>query len=108
VLLAAVGCARPPFEYPAALNSERPDQRVAAICHACDIRDESVIPILVDRLEDEDEGVRFYAILALERLTGTRLGYEYHASEVERMRSVQRWRQRVANPSTQASGEAEK
>lgn len=102
------GCARPPFEYPAALNAERPNDRVAAIRHATEIRDRSAIPLLVDRLEDEDEAVRFYAILALERLTGTRMGYEYHAPEAQRLRAVQRWRQHTIHSPPidgQASGD---
>ena len=61
--------------------------------------DRSAVPALVDRLEDEDEAVRFYAILALERLTGTRLGYDYGAPEMERRAGVDRWRRSVVQAS---------
>lgn len=60
-------------------------------------RRESLIPLLVDRLDDEDEGVRFYAILALEKLTGTRLGYDYRASASTRREGIRRWQRRDAN-----------
>ncbi|MFH0981326.1 MAG: HEAT repeat domain-containing protein [Planctomycetota bacterium] len=79
-----------------ALESTDPALRVWAIVQAAERGDESAVPLLVDRLEDEDEGVRFYAILALDRLTGTRLGYRYGASEGERCTSVDRWRRFLA------------
>jgi hypothetical protein len=70
-----------------------------------------LIPLLVDRLDDEDEGVRFYAILALEKLTGTRLGYDYAATAPERRMAVRRWREhvrsqdgRIARPGAPAGG----
>jgi HEAT repeat protein len=109
VLIAPLaGCGPPRTAYPAAINSQRPEERIAAIKRAAETHDRSVIGLLVDRLDDEDEGVRFFAILALERLTGTRLGYNYHASEAERGRAIQRWRghlaERESPPAIQASG----
>ena len=50
----------------------------------------------MDRLGDDDEAVRLYAILALERISGTRLGYNYRAPEPERVRAMARWRQYLA------------
>ena len=94
--LFATGCGPTRTPYPEALQSERPDERIRAIKQAVQLRDESVLGILVDRLEDSDEAVRFYAILALEKLTGTRMGYEYHAPEPLRGRAVQRWRAYLA------------
>ena len=87
------GCGASAFRSEVSLESPDPSVRAAAIVHATDRRDQSAVPLLVDRLEDEDRAVRFYAILALDRLTGTRLGYEYGGSEVERRTSVERWRQ---------------
>lgn len=84
----AVGGGRPR----GSLESPDPSQRVAAIVHAAQRNDESAVPLLVDRLEDEDEAVRFCAILALDKLTGTRLGFEYGAPAAERRASVERWR----------------
>ena len=90
--LTLAGCAAPPTPYPQALISERPAERIAAIKHAAEIGDKSVVTILVQRLEDPDEAVRFFAIIALEKLTGERFGYQYYDSQVERARAVERWR----------------
>jgi hypothetical protein len=64
----------------------------------------SALPKLVDRLEDEDEGVRFFAIVALEKVAGTRLGYRYSDPVDLRRRAVERWRRWV---SAQAGGPPE-
>lgn len=90
--LLLAGCGPPRTRYPDSLCSERPDERIIAIRHAADINDRSALGLLVDRLEDDDEAVRFYAIYALEKMTNTRMGYRYQASEVERARAVSRWR----------------
>lgn len=57
--------------------------------------DPQAIPVLVDRLEDEDPAVRFFAVLALERLTGTRMGFQAGAAAEERRLAVARWRRYV-------------
>lgn len=84
------GCAGKPGM--ADIQSPDATQRVLAIRAAGESRDTAAVPLLVDRLEDEDEGVRFYAILALERITGQRLGYDYGGSLIERAAAVERWR----------------
>jgi len=94
------GCGAPGKSYPEALQSEHPAERVPAIKQAAEMQDRSAVPRLVDCLEDEDEAVRFYAILALERLTGTRQAYDYHASRELRERAVQRWRRYLAGRDT--------
>jgi hypothetical protein len=94
VAVLASGCSEQ-TPYPASLNSLRPDERARAAIHAAETGDRDVIGILVDRLEDPDEGVRFYAILALEKLTGTRLGYDYRAGASQRWRVVQEWRRHL-------------
>ena len=93
-LLAPAGCAKPSF-YRADIQSEDPGDRILAIRAAGEAGDRAAVPHLVDRLDDEDDGVRFFAILSLERLTGTRLGYNYAASSVERTDAVERWREYV-------------
>lgn len=106
MLTANIACGPPRTVYPDALNSERPDERIAAIRHAAEVRDTSVVGVLVDRLDDDDEAVRMFAILALERLTGTRLGYDYRAREPLRLRAVAQWRQHLAasQPAATATG----
>jgi HEAT repeat protein len=86
------GCAGPRTPYPRALQSDRPGERMQACKRAAELQDRSVVGILVDRLDDDDEGVRLYAILALEKLTGTRLDYDYYAPEALRQRAIKRWR----------------
>jgi len=106
-LFGLIGCGSPHTPYPQSLLSEKPAERASAAKYAAEIGDETVIPILIERLEDEDEVVRMFAILALERLTGTRRGYDYHAPEVQRIRAVQRWRRYLneqASPSEGAVG----
>ena len=71
--------------------------RILAIREAGERRDRQAVPLLVDRLEDEDSAVRFYAILALERITGERLGYQYEDSSAERQVAVERWRKFAAD-----------
>lgn len=106
-LVLASGCSDQ-TPYPASLNSIRPDERARAAVQAAETRDRDVLGILVDRLEDPDEGVRFYAILALEKLTGTRLGYDYRAGAIQRWRAVQEWRRYLAEeanaPATKPAG----
>ena len=90
--LVLAGCAAPHTPYPRSFNSFRPEERIQAARHAAEIHDRQAIPLLVDRLEDDDSAVRLFTILSLEKLTGTRLGYEYRSDDVERARAVQRWR----------------
>jgi len=78
-----------------AIQSANPDERIRGIHEAAERNDRYAVPLLVDRLEDEDEAVRFYAILALEKMTGQRLGYDYARPAVDRVRAVERWREYV-------------
>lgn len=48
---------------------------------------------LVDRLEDEDEAVRMFAIAGLDRLTGERFGYVAYIGPQRRQPAVERWRE---------------
>jgi hypothetical protein len=74
------------------LASADPIERVEAIIAAGEAHDVSAVPLLVDRLEDEDEAVRFYTIQALTRITGQDMGYRYYEPSWERARAVRRWR----------------
>jgi hypothetical protein len=95
IVLGTIGCRLGASPYPVFLESPDPHQRIEAIMNAAKAGDRTMVPRLVDRLEDEDEAVRFYAILALERLERTRLGYDYANSDAERASAVRRWREYV-------------
>jgi hypothetical protein len=47
---------------------------------------------LVRDLDSEDPAVRLFAIHALQRMTGDRLGYLYYAEDEDRRPAVQRWK----------------
>ena len=73
------------------LESPNPAVRIMAIKWAGDNKATSAIPRLVDFLQDEDTSVRFFAIEALRRITGTDNGYDYKAGPKLRADAVERW-----------------
>ena len=79
----------------ATFQSPEPPARNAAIVQAAATRDAAAVPDLVRMLDSDDPATRLLAIDALERITGTRNGFEYQASELERSRAVDRWVQWV-------------
>jgi len=90
------------------LNSPDPAARIRAIRQIVARNEATAVPLLVDRLEDEDEAVRFYAISALVRMTGTDRGYKYYEPQRERLTAVKRWRDHVrtrgkARPTTRTA-----
>ena len=83
-----------------------PAVRMRAAIRSGQAKDPNAVGYLVDRLTDSEPEVRFFSILALEKITGTRLGYEYYAGPAARAEAVQRWRDRLkadrqAGPTTQ-------
>ncbi len=87
-------------------------RRALAVRDAAERGDHSAVPLLVDRLEDEDETVRFYAILALERLTDKRFGYVYYKAPAAQSDAIALWRrfvraQAVSASATQPAGWAD-
>jgi hypothetical protein len=96
-LASLVGCQGMRSRVAPRMEAVDPGERAAAIIAAGNARDCRAVPALVDRLEDEDPGVRFFAVLALERLTGTRLGYRSGAPLAERRAAVQEWRKFLAS-----------
>ena len=73
------------------LDNPNPAVRLMAIKWAGDNKESSAIPQLVELLHDEDTSVRFFAIEALQRITGTNNGYDYKASPQLRAEAVDRW-----------------
>ncbi len=74
------------------LQSDQTEDRIDGIRAAGESRDPKAVPLLIDRLEDDDPGVRLFAIQALQRITGKTLGYQYFAAEHDRCEAVARWR----------------
>ncbi len=107
LLVLASGCGPPRTGPSLGTEAADPADRIRAIVAAVDggtTEQRSAVAALVDRLEDEDEGVRFYAIAGLHRLTGERLGFQPCASAARRAHAVERWREYLAGTPTAMSG----
>jgi hypothetical protein len=89
------GCAQPGWRQQ--LQSEDPLRRIDGVIAAGRAKDPAAAPLLVDRLQDDDEAVRMYAIMALRRIEGTDLGYKYWADNADRTHMAQRWRTYLKN-----------
>lgn len=70
--------------------------RIQAIKWAGENKVAAAVPLLVDRLLDQDPSARLYAILALRSITGEQHGYNYGAGLAERYDATNRWRQAIA------------
>lgn len=79
-----------------------PTRRLEAVSETARIRDRSQVPLLIECLDDEDEGVRLLAGATLTDLTGRDTGYVAFAPPVERRRQVEDWRRWWASPEGQA------
>jgi hypothetical protein len=95
LLLVVGACESKPGSYRAAIQSANPDERILGIRAAAEAKDPHAVALLVDRLEDEDEAVRFFAIIALDKMTGQRFGYDYALPASQRARAVELWREYV-------------
>jgi len=87
----AAGCGAPEGN----IHSWNPAERVLAIRKAAVARNVHAVPLIVDRLEDEDAAVRMFAILALQEITGERFGYDYSATGSRQAAAVEAWRSYV-------------
>lgn len=85
-----VGCASPTWHQQ--LQSEDPLKRIDGAIAAGKAKDSAALAPLIDRLEDDDQAVRMYAIFALKRIEGTTLDYKYWASPADLAHMAQRWR----------------
>jgi len=81
------------------INSNDPSQKIPAMRQAGNNHDQSAVPALVDALGSDDAAVRFYAISALEQITGQQLGYVYYAPKLERNAAIDRWKAWLAKNS---------
>jgi hypothetical protein len=69
------------------------DARIPGMKRAGEERDRSALPGLVRSLDDDDPAVRMFAIVALEKFSRDRFGYEYYLDEEQRKPAVARWRE---------------
>jgi hypothetical protein len=91
VVMFATGCTAP--RGPLVVTSPDPSVKIPAIKKAVRKNDRGAAGQLVRDLDNDDPAVRFYAIGALERMTGESMGYRYFDDEADRAEAVQRWRQ---------------
>ena len=82
------------------INSNDPSLKIPAMRQAGENHDQSAVPVLVDALSSDDAAVRFYAISALEQITGQQLGYVYYAPKLDRNAAIDRWKAWLAKNST--------
>jgi HEAT repeat protein len=89
----SVSCTAP--RPPVSIQNEDTDIKVLAIKKAVREKDKSAIPKLVEELSSDDPAVRFYAIEALEELTGQTLDYKYYQDDEGRKEAVEKWKKWV-------------
>jgi hypothetical protein len=80
------------------LDADDATSRLFAIRRAAIQRNAQRLPGLVEQLQSDDPVVRMLAIVALERITGTRLGYDALAERAQRERALRRWVDRLQQP----------
>jgi len=73
------------------LVSPYPLDRVRAAVQLAEAGDAQAVDLLIELLDDRDQGVRMYAILALERLCGRTYEYRYYDPEPLRAAAIARW-----------------
>ena len=69
------------------------DAKIPGMKRAGMEHDRSALPGLVESLNDDDPAVRMFAIVALEKFSRDRFGYEYYLDEEQRKPSIARWRE---------------
>jgi hypothetical protein len=85
------------------LESPNLDVRIQAIKWAGDNKVKEAVPLLVDRLQEQDKAVRFFAIEALKRIMNTDHGFDYKADAASRAQAIQRWRETLGQPQAPAT-----
>jgi hypothetical protein len=74
------------------IQSPDPVLRVKSIVQAGRINDKQAIPLIVDRLDDEDEAVRLAAIETLQKMIGNDFGYKPYDTVDKRKEAVEKFR----------------
>lgn len=94
-VLGLIGCTADVLRPVGLAELEDPDTvvRIRAIHWAGENAGQEAVPLLVERLTDDDKSVRLYAIASLQQITGKDYGYDYKANASQRAQAVTRWRQ---------------
>lgn len=92
VAILAAGCASEQARREQ-LRSASALERARAAAYLAGAGDPKAVHSLVDMLEDSDDVVRMYGILALQRLCDETFGYQYYAAESHRTEAIARWRE---------------
>lgn len=100
-LLVCEGCSAPSSRI-GGFESDNPATVLYAIQQAGQQRDRTQLPHLVEALENDDPAVRMMAIVALEKITGQRLGYQPYETTANRAPAVTRWQTLVRGELTAA------
>ncbi|GJM26250.1 MAG: hypothetical protein DHS20C16_26650 [Phycisphaerae bacterium] len=94
-LVAGSGCVSRVDALTRQLESKNPANRIRAVHSIGEDQVTELLPALVNRLDDVDAAVRLYTIVALEKLTGERLGFNYAAGSHQRQEAVSNWRRYI-------------
>lgn len=87
------GCVAADGDLPRQLQDKDPQVRIRAIAHAAEIKDDKSVPYLVECLASDESDVRFFAFIALQKITGQTMGYRYYESTESRNEAIRRWRE---------------
>jgi hypothetical protein len=94
IILLLAGCQNGGTSHQLAdLENPDPAVRVQAIKWAGENKITEAVPLLVDRLQEQDVSIRFFAIMSLKRITGTDNGYDYKSDAASRAQAIKKWRQ---------------
>ena len=76
------------------LENPNPVMRIKAVKWVGENKNSQTVPKLLELSQDEDQAVRFYAIIALRNITQTDLGFDYQADARRRAEAVNQWKKR--------------
>jgi hypothetical protein len=74
------------------LQAEDPAVRIQAAREAAQRKDRRAVGLLIDRLSDPEDDVRFFSHIALQKITDQDFGWQPWQPEAERSKAVQQWR----------------
>ena len=82
---------------PRGLASDDSAEKIPALKRAGETRDAALAPQIVKELSNDDPAVRFYAIGALERISGGETyDYRFYDSPEDQQPAIDRWKQWLA------------